>query len=51
MADNLPARDVTPSGPNQVRSADITDLWTDEGWLYSAIVPGLFNREVVGWSR
>ena len=50
MADNLPARDVTPSGPNQVRSADITDLWTDEGWLYLAIVLDLFNREVVGWS-
>ena len=25
-------------------------LWTDEGWLYLAIVLDLFNREVVGWS-
>ncbi len=50
VADNLLERDVAPSGPNQVRSADIADLWTDEGWLYLAIVPGLFNREVVGWS-
>jgi transposase InsO family protein len=50
VADNLPARDVAPSGPNQLRSADITDLWTDEGWLYLAIVLDLFNREVVGWS-
>jgi transposase InsO family protein len=50
VADNLPARDVAPSGPNQVWSADITDLWTDEGWLYLAIVPGLFNRAVVGGS-
>jgi hypothetical protein len=50
VADNLPARDVTPSGPNQLRSADITDLWTDEGWLYLAIVLDLFNRGVVGWS-
>lgn len=23
-------------------------LWTDEGWLYLAIVLDLFNREVIG---
>jgi transposase InsO family protein len=40
----------TPSGPNQVWTSDITYLWTDEGWLYLAIVLNLFNREVVGWS-
>jgi putative transposase len=50
VAENLLARDFTPSGPNQVWSADITYLWTDEGWLYLAIVLDLFNREVVGWS-
>jgi transposase InsO family protein len=32
------------------QSIDITYLWTDEGWLYLAIVLDLFNREVVGWS-
>jgi putative transposase len=50
VAENLLARDFTPSGPNQVWSADITYLWTDDGWLYLAIVLDLFNREVVGWS-
>ncbi len=50
VAENLLARDFTPSDPNQARTADITDLWTDEGWLYLAIVLDLFNREVVGWS-
>lgn len=50
VAENLLARDFAPSGPNQVWSADITYLWTDEGWLYLAIVLDLFNREVVGWS-
>lgn len=50
VAENLLARDFTPSGPNQFWSADITYLWTDEGWLYLAIVLDLFNREVVGWS-
>jgi putative transposase len=33
VAENLRTRDFTPSGPNQVWSADITGLWTDEGWL------------------
>ena len=32
VADNL-LRATSPSGPNQVWSADITYLWTDEGWL------------------
>jgi putative transposase len=50
VADNLLARDFTPSGPNQVWTSDIATLWTDEGWLYLAIVLDLFNREVVGWS-
>lgn len=50
VADNLLARDFTPSGPNQVWTSDITYLWTDEGWLYLAIMLDLFNREVVGWS-
>jgi len=27
-----------------------TYLWTDEGWLYLAVVLDLFNREIVGWS-
>ncbi len=25
-------------------------LWTDEGWMYLAVVLDLFNREVIGWS-
>jgi putative transposase len=50
VAANLLARDVTPRGPTRVWTSDITDLWTDEGWLYLAIVLDLFNREVAGWS-
>ena len=49
-AENLLARDFATSGPNRVWSADITDLWTDEGWRYLTIVCDLFNREVVGRS-
>jgi transposase InsO family protein len=50
VAANLLDRNFTPAAPNQVWSADITYLRTDEGWLYLAIVLDLFNREVIGWS-
>ena len=50
VAENLLDRRFTPTKPNQVWTSDITYLWTDEGWLYLAIVLDLFNREVIGWS-
>ena len=50
VAENLLDRNFTPVAPNQVWTSDITYLWTDEGWLYLAIVLDLFNREVIGWS-
>ncbi|SMG01578.1 Mobile element protein [Burkholderia singularis] len=42
--------------PKQVYTAEFKlaavqrDIWTDEGWLYLAVVLGRFNREGVGWS-
>jgi putative transposase len=48
VAENRLARDFTPPAPNRVWTADITYLWTEEGWLYLAVVLDLFNREVVG---
>jgi putative transposase len=50
VAPNLLERNFTPEAPDQVWTSDITYLWTDEGWLYLAIVLDLFNREIVGWS-
>jgi len=50
VAANRLSRDFTPSAPNQTWTSDMTYLWTDEGWLYLAIVLDLFKREVVGWS-
>ena len=50
VAQNLVARDFSPSEPNQVWGADITYIDTDEGWLYLAVVLDFFNREIVGWS-
>ena len=50
MAPNLLDRSFTPSAPNQIWTADLTYIWTAEGWLYLALVLDLFNREIVGWS-
>jgi len=47
IAPNLLDRNFSPAAPNQVWTSDITYLWTDQGWLYLAIVLDLFNREVV----
>ena len=50
IAPNVLDRNFTPSAPNQTWTADLTYIWTAEGWLYLAIVLDLFNREIVGWS-
>jgi len=50
VAPNLLQRNFTPSAPNQAWAADLTYVWTTEGWVYLAVVLDLFNREVVGWS-
>ncbi len=50
IAKNLLDRNFTPAAPNQTWTADMTYIWTDEGWLYLAVVIDRFNREVVGWS-
>ena len=50
VAPNLLDRNFTPATPNKVWTADMTYIWTDEGWLHLAVVIDLFNREVVGWS-
>jgi putative transposase len=50
VAPNVVERNFAPEAPNRLWSADLTYLWTDEGWLYLAVVIDLFNREVVGWA-
>ena len=50
VAANVLERNFAPPAPNRVWSADLTYVWTDEGWLYLAVVLDLFNREVVGWA-
>ena len=48
--DNLVDRKFDAEGPDQIYVGDITYLWTQEGWLYLAVVIDLYSRKVVGWS-
>jgi transposase InsO family protein len=50
IAPNVLERDFTATGPNQAWVTDITFLWTQEGWLYLAVILDLFSRRVVGWA-
>lgn len=36
--------------PDRVWVADITYVWTVQGWMYLAVVLDLFSRRVIGWS-
>lgn len=49
-ADNVLNRLFKVSAPNRCWVADITFLWTLEGWLYIAAILDLFSRRVVGWA-
>jgi len=50
VAPNLLNRDFTATTPNQKWCGDITYVWTDEGWMYLAVVIDLYSRAVIGWS-
>ena len=50
VAPNVLDRRFSPSAPNQAWGADITYLWTQQGWVYLAVVIDLYSRRVVGWS-
>jgi putative transposase len=47
-APNLLAQNFTAEQPDQRWVADITYVWTLEGWLYVACVLDLFSRKIVG---
>lgn len=50
IAPNLLARVFTAAAPDRVWLADLTYIWTAEGWLYLAVVLDLYTRRVVGWA-
>jgi putative transposase len=50
VAPNRLARQCTVDRPNQVWAADRTSCWTQDGWLYLAVVLDRCSRRVVGWA-
>ena len=50
VALNLLDRQFMADEPDAAWVADITYVWTQEGWLYLAVILDLFSRRVVGWS-
>jgi putative transposase len=47
---NLVKRQFNVEEPNKVWVADITYIWTLEGWLYLSSIMDLFPRKIIGWS-
>lgn len=50
VAPNIIDQDFAATGPDEKWGADISYVWTREGWLYLAVVIDLFARRVVGWA-
>jgi putative transposase len=50
VAPNLLDQDFAAERPDEKWGADISYVWTREGWLYLAVVIDLFARRVVGWA-
>jgi putative transposase len=50
VAPDLIEQDFHAAAPNQKWVSDISYVWTDEGWLYLAVVMDLYSRAIVGWS-
>jgi putative transposase len=50
LAPNLIDQDFSAERPNHKWAADISYVWTREGWLCLAVLLDLFARRVVGWA-
>src|SRR5436305_5969369 len=50
VAENLLARTFDAETPDTRWTADITYIWTSQGWLYLAVILDLFSRRIVGWA-
>jgi transposase InsO family protein len=46
---DLVKRDFTAPAPNRLWVADMTYVWTWEGWAYVAFVLDVYSRRIVGW--
>ena len=50
IAPNVLDRKFDVPAPDTVWTADISYVWTLEGWLYLSVVMDLFSRRIVGWA-
>ena len=50
VAPNLLQQNFMANKPDEKWVSDITYCWTEEGWLYLAVVMDLYSRKVVGWA-
>jgi transposase InsO family protein len=50
VAESVLAREFTATRPDEVWTSDITQVWTEEGWLYLVVLLDLYSRLVVGWA-
>ena len=50
VAPNRLERNFLVDARDRVWATDITYIWTEEGWLYLAVVLDLHSRRVVGWA-
>lgn len=50
VAPNLLQQNFIAHKPNEKWVSDITYCWTEEGWLYLAVVMDLYSRKIVGWA-
>ena len=50
VAENKLARNFAATEANTVWAGDLTYIWTQEGWLYLAVVKDLCTRRIVGWA-
>ncbi len=50
VAPDLLKQDFSAAAVNQKWTSDITYVWTNEGWLYLAVVMDLYSRALVGWA-
>ena len=50
VASNLRDQNFSAEAPNEKWAADISYIWTAQGWLYLAVMLDLYSRRVIGWA-
>lgn len=50
VAENVLNRAFDVAAPNQAWAGDVTELWTQQGRMFLAVIVDLYSRFVVGWA-